>query len=93
MNNLRKIEAKLLQIKTLADECLREMGRHPQEKIKSKNTPSQVENTAPRKLDFSKPVRPFMKSYSQGMNGKRSSHCCLPGWLRGLNEGIPLTGD
>src|SRR3990167_8847181 len=71
MDNLREIEAKLLQIKTLTDECLRELGRHPKENRKSKKNPAQVAKPGARKLDFSKPVRPFMKSYSQGMNGKK----------------------
>jgi len=92
MDNLREIEAKLLQIKTLTDECLRELGRHPKENRKSKKNPAQVAKPGARKLDFSKPVRPFMKSYSQGMNGQKKFTLLLAKLAKGdLTTGIALT--
>lgn len=92
MDNLHELKAKLLQIKTLADECLQELGRHPKGKTKSKKNIVQVANPAPRKLDFSKPVRPFMKSYSQGMNGQKKFTLLLAKLVKGdLTKGFPLT--
>ena len=92
MYNLHELQVKLLQIRTLADECLRELGRHPKENRKSKKNPAHVANPAPQNLDFSKPVRPFMKSYSQGMNGQKKFTLLLARLAKGdLAKGIPLT--
>ena len=92
MDNVREVEAKLHQIKALADECLRELGRLLKEKTKSKKISVQVANPGPGKLDFSKPVRPFMKSYSQGMNGQKKFTLLLARLAKGdLATGIALT--
>lgn len=62
---------KLQQIKRLAEECLAdfEPGSPASKKAKKPTTASRTK--APSRIDFKKPLRPFIKLYSKGMSGPK----------------------
>lgn len=67
--DLEKVNSMLHQIRTLADECLANLGdsAKPQRVVKKSAAPSHARK--PPDLDFDKPIRPFIKEYGKNMRG------------------------
>lgn len=72
MENIEEVARKLQQIRMMADECLSQLDVHLRSTLESKGSSRQQKNVrATNKMDFSKPVRPFIKQYSKGMSGSK----------------------
>lgn len=73
MKNLEEVARKLQQIRTMADECLSQLDLHLQLKPKPNGSSGkdQKNTKATNKIDFTKPIRPFIKQYSQSMSGSK----------------------
>jgi hypothetical protein len=66
-NNLNEIAAKLQEINRLVAECVAICGLAP---IKS-TLVKKVEKSKTSSVDFSIPIRPFIKKYASGMSGPK----------------------
>lgn len=65
-----RLIAALQQIRALAGESLRAAGKQP-ELQHSKKKSLQTKDQGSIQLDFDRPLRPFMKSYSKGLSGPK----------------------
>lgn len=73
MENFEEVARKLQQIRTIADECLSQLDLHLRlnPKPNASNRKEQKNARATEKIDFGKPIRPFIKQHSQGMSGSK----------------------
>jgi hypothetical protein len=74
--------AALKQIRALAEESLRSAGEQPEPRSSKKNS-LQAKDRGPIQLDFDRPLRPFMKSYSKGLSGSKKFVLLLSGLAQG----------
>ena len=65
-----RLIAALQHIRALAEESLRAAGERPERRY-SKKKSLQTKDQGPIQLDFDRPLRPFMKSYSKGLSGPK----------------------
>lgn len=70
--------SKLEELKTIAEECLTLLAGKPDPTlIQERDTAAREQ---PEELDFNKPIRPFMKSYSKNLGGSKK-FVLLVAWL------------
>src|ERR1700736_6836297 len=73
-----KLISKLEELKTIAEECLPLLAGEPDPTlIQGRGTAAREQH---EELDFNKPIRPFMKSYSKNLGGSKK-FVLLVAWL------------
>lgn len=77
--NTNALTSKLKELKDIAEECLTIIGQAHSDAPKGKAALNKKERS-PARLDFSKPVRPFMKTYSKNLSGPKK-FVLLLAWL------------
>ncbi len=65
-----RLIAALQKIRALAEESLRGAGKQPELRSSRKKS-LRTKNQGSTQLDFDRPLRPFMKSYSKGLSGPK----------------------
>ncbi len=85
-----RLIATLQQIRDLAEESLRTAGEQP--KLRSSKKKSlETKDQGPIQLDFDRPLRPFMKSYSKRLSGPKKFVLFLSCLAKGdLKREVPL---
>lgn len=76
--NQAKLIAALEEIKALAEECVCVTVEHPKPRSFKKGL--QTKSHRSFHVDFAKPLRPFMKTYSKGLSGTKK-FVLLLSWL------------
>lgn len=86
-----KLTCTLQQIKTLVDECLKDIGDAARPKRASKKPPAHSHVPEPPSIVFDKPLRPFIKQYANGMSGPEKFVLLLSRLVKGdLKKEISL---
>jgi hypothetical protein len=82
--------AVLQEIRALAEESLRVAGKQPALRSSRKKL-LRTKNQGPIQLDFDRPLRPFMKSYSKGLSGPKKFVLLVSCLAKGdLKKEVPL---
>jgi len=87
-----KLISSLKQIKELADECLAGFQDSAEPKRVAKRSAISSPKPRPTKIDFDKPMRPFIKEHAKGMNGQEKFTLLLSWLVKGdLNKEAALS--
>ncbi len=78
-----KVISTLQQIKTLADECLKDFGYSSETPRTTKKRPAPSGAPKPLSIDFDRPLRPFVKQYSKGLSGTKKFVLLLSRMVKG----------
>lgn len=82
MDNL-KLRQNLEQIQVLVGECLCALEQKPSSKTKRIKTSQQSKGSRMSQLDFSIPIRAFIKKYAKGMSGPKKFTLLLTYLVKG----------
>lgn len=91
--NHAQLTEKLTRIKLLADECLRDLAvSQRQHRVPIVPAPTKTTSTrSPLNLDFTEPVRPFIKKHASGLSGPKKFTLLLARLVEGdLRKEISL---